>query len=66
MRIINVRAASVPVRRRMIVGIPGATRGVNGPWALQLLRNSGVETHLVMSWTVELSFARESRSLKIF
>ena len=64
MRIINVRAASVPVRRWMIVGITDASGGVKRLRALQLLRNFGVETHLVMSRTVELTFAREPRFLK--
>jgi 4-hydroxy-3-polyprenylbenzoate decarboxylase len=48
----------------MIVGIPDASGGVERLRALQLLRNSGVETHLTMSRTVELTFAREPRFLK--
>jgi 3-polyprenyl-4-hydroxybenzoate decarboxylase len=48
----------------MIVGIPGASGGVKRLRALQLLRNSGVETYLTISRTVELTFAREPRFLK--
>lgn len=48
----------------MIVGITDASGGVKRLRALQLLRNSGVETHLVISRTVELTFAPEPRFLK--
>lgn len=48
----------------MIVGIPDASGGVERLRALQLLRNSGVETYLTISRTVELTFAREPRFLK--
>lgn len=59
-----MRAASVPARCWMIVGIPDASGGVERLRALQLLRNSGVETYLTISRTVELTFAREPRFLK--
>ena len=52
--------ATVPVQRRLIVGISGASGVVYGLRVLQLLRNSGVETHLVMSKTAELTFAYET------
>ncbi|HEY0331383.1 MAG TPA: UbiX family flavin prenyltransferase [Rhodopseudomonas sp.] len=51
-------------RRRLIVGISGASGVIYGVRLLQLLRNAGVETHLVMSKTAEITFAYETR-LKI-
>jgi len=54
----------VPAQRRLIVGISGASGVVYGVRVLQLLRNAGVETHLVMSKTAELTFAYET-TLKI-
>ena len=54
----------VPPQRRLIVGISGASGVVYGLRLLQLLRNAGVETHLVMSKTAELTFAYET-TLKI-
>jgi 4-hydroxy-3-polyprenylbenzoate decarboxylase len=54
----------VPAQRRLIVGISGASGVVYGVRVLQLLRNAGVETRLVMSKTAELTFAYET-SLKI-
>ena len=54
----------VPSQRRLIVGISGASGVVYGLRLLQLLRNAGVETHLVMSKTAELTFAYET-TLKI-
>ncbi len=53
-----------PSQRRIIVGISGASGVVYGVRLLQLLRNAGVETHLVMSKTAEVTFAYET-SLKI-
>lgn len=50
--------------RRMIIGISGASGVTYGVRLLQLLRNAGVETHLVMSKTAELTFAYET-DLKI-
>src|ERR1700732_4623023 len=54
----------VPAQRRLIVGISGASGVVYGVRLLQLLRNAGVETHLVMSKTAEITFAYET-NLKI-
>ena len=47
-------------QRRLIVGISGASGVVYGLRTLQLLRNAGVETHLVMSKTSEITFAHET------
>src|ERR1700676_2550000 len=52
--------ATVPAQRRLIVGISGASGVIYGLRVLQLLRNSGVENHLVMSKTAELTFAYET------
>ena len=46
--------------RRLIVGISGASGVTYGVRLLQLLRNAGVETHLVMSKTAEITFAYET------
>jgi 4-hydroxy-3-polyprenylbenzoate decarboxylase len=50
--------------KRMIIGISGASGVTYGVRLLRLLRNAGVETHLVMSKTAELTFAYET-DLKI-
>ncbi len=50
--------------KRMIIGISGASGVTYGVRLLQLMRNAGVETHLVMSKTAELTFAYET-DLKI-
>ena len=49
---------------RLIIGISGASGVVYGYRALQLLRNAGVETHLVMTRTAELTLAYET-TLKV-
>jgi flavin prenyltransferase len=54
----------LPSDRRLIVGISGASGVVYGVRLLQLLRNAGVETHLVMTKTAEVTFAYES-ALKV-
>jgi 4-hydroxy-3-polyprenylbenzoate decarboxylase len=51
-------------RRRLVIGISGASGVIYGVRLLQLLRNAGVETHLVMSKTAEITFAYET-NLKI-
>src|ERR1700726_1223180 len=53
-----------PSQRRLIVGISGASGVTYGVRLLQLLRNAGVETHLVISKTAEITFAYET-TLKI-
>jgi 4-hydroxy-3-polyprenylbenzoate decarboxylase len=49
---------------RLIIGISGASGVVYGVRLLQLLRNAGIETHLVMSKAAEQTFAYET-DLKI-
>jgi hypothetical protein len=51
-------------QRRLVVGISGASGVTYSVRLLQLLRNAGVETHLVMSRTAEITFAYET-NLKI-
>jgi 4-hydroxy-3-polyprenylbenzoate decarboxylase len=46
--------------RKIIVGISGASGIVLGLRALQMLRAAGVETHLVMSKSAELTLHHES------
>ena len=46
-------------RDRLVIGISGASGIAYGVRALQLLRNAGVETHLVMSRTAEVTSAYE-------
>lgn len=55
---------SLPSDRRLVIGISGASGVIYGVRLLQLLRNAGVETHLVMTKTAEVTFAYES-ALKI-
>lgn len=45
---------------RLIVGISGASGSIYGIRALELLRKVGVETHLVMSKSAEVTLAYES------
>ncbi len=47
-------------RQRMIVGITGATGTVYGVRMLQLLRTTGIETHLVVSSAGEMTRAHET------
>jgi 4-hydroxy-3-polyprenylbenzoate decarboxylase len=51
---------SIPAQQRLIVGISGASGVIYGLRVLQLLRNAGIETHLVMSKTAELTFTYET------
>jgi flavin prenyltransferase len=55
---------SLPSDRRLVVGISGASGVVYGVRLLQVLRNAGVQTHLVMTKTAEVTLAYES-TLKI-
>lgn len=50
--------------KRLVIGISGASGVIYGVRLLQLLRNSGIETHLVMSQTAEVTLAHET-SLKV-
>jgi 4-hydroxy-3-polyprenylbenzoate decarboxylase len=45
--------------RRLIIGISGASGVVYGMRALELLQNSGIETHLVVSKSAELTMSYE-------
>lgn len=54
-----VNADSMP-RRRMIVGISGASGVVYGIRLLGMLRTLGVETHLVMTRAAEMTLAYET------
>ena len=53
-------ARSGPPGRRLIVGISGASGVIYGVRALEMLREAGVETHLVMSKSAELTLAYET------
>ena len=46
--------------RRLIVGISGASGVIYGVRVLELLRGAGIETHLVMSKSAELTLAYET------
>ncbi|MCF8480971.1 MAG: UbiX family flavin prenyltransferase [Rhodospirillum sp.] len=46
--------------RRLIVGISGASGAVYGIRALEILRDAGIETHLVMSKAAELTLTLET------
>jgi 4-hydroxy-3-polyprenylbenzoate decarboxylase len=46
--------------RRLVVGISGASGVVYGVRALELLRRTGIETHLVMSKSAEMTLAYET------
>ncbi len=47
--------------RRLIVGISGASGVVYGVRVLEVLRGSGIETHLVMSRSAEMTLAYETK-----
>jgi len=51
-------------QNRLVVGISGASGVIYGVRLLQALRELGVETHLVMSRTAEITLAHET-SLKV-
>jgi 4-hydroxy-3-polyprenylbenzoate decarboxylase len=46
--------------RRLIIGISGASGVIYSVRLLELLRNAGVETHLVLTKTAEVTFAHET------
>ena len=46
--------------RRLIVGISGASGAIYGVRALELLRKTDIETHLVMSKSAEMTLAYET------
>lgn len=45
--------------RRLVVGISGASGAIYGVRILQLLRDAGIETHLVISKSAEVTIAHE-------
>ena len=47
--------------RRLLVGITGASGSVYGVRLLELLKGSGIETHLIMSRAAQLTLATETR-----
>src|SRR6201986_4497489 len=47
-------------KQRLIVGISGASGVIYGVRILELLRDTGIETHLVMSKSAEMTLAYES------
>ena len=51
-------------RKRLIVGISGASGVIYGVKALEVLKATGIETHLVMSKSAEITLAYET-SLKV-
>jgi 4-hydroxy-3-polyprenylbenzoate decarboxylase len=51
-------------RRRLIVGITGATGTIYGVRVLQLLRAAGVETHLIVTQAGEMTRAHETSLTK--
>jgi 4-hydroxy-3-polyprenylbenzoate decarboxylase len=52
------KAAATP--RRLIVGISGASGAIYGVRLLQVLKGSGIETHLVMSDSARLTLTSET------
>jgi 4-hydroxy-3-polyprenylbenzoate decarboxylase len=60
MRNAVVDGAAPAPRERMVVGISGASGVVYGLTALRLLRELGVETHVVMSRAAQVTLAHES------
>jgi flavin prenyltransferase len=55
---------NVSDRRRMIVGISGASGVIYGIRALEVLRELGYETHLVMTKSAQITMAHET-SIKV-
>jgi flavin prenyltransferase len=53
-------AAATHSPHRIIIGISGASGVVYGVRTLELLRNTGIETHLVMSKSAEMTLAYET------
>jgi flavin prenyltransferase len=49
-----------PAQRRLIVGISGASGVIYGVRLLELLKDSEIETHLVMSRTAQVTLAAET------
>jgi 4-hydroxy-3-polyprenylbenzoate decarboxylase len=56
----NPGSAEAGSPRRLIIGISGASGVIYGVRALQILQNSAVETHLVISKSAEMTLAYET------
>nr|WP_309486562.1 UbiX family flavin prenyltransferase [Ancylobacter mangrovi] len=54
-------SAGAPGPRRLIVGISGASGAIYGVSALEMLRGLGIETHLVMTRSAQITLAHETR-----
>jgi 4-hydroxy-3-polyprenylbenzoate decarboxylase len=54
------RRGQADSKRRLVVGISGASGAIYGVRVLEILKNSGVETHLVMSRSAEMTLAYET------
>ncbi|YBV94446.1 UbiX family flavin prenyltransferase (plasmid) [Phyllobacteriaceae bacterium JZ32] len=54
------KVATCAARRRIIIGISGASGVIYGIRLLELLRDAPVETHLVMSRAAEITIAHET------
>ena len=52
---------SSPSPRRIVVGISGASGVIYGVRVLEVLAEAGIETHLVMSHSAEVTLAHETR-----
>jgi 4-hydroxy-3-polyprenylbenzoate decarboxylase len=57
----SVKKTSTSADNRLIVGISGASGIVYGIRMLEVLRDAGVETHLVMSKSAEVTLAYETK-----
>jgi flavin prenyltransferase len=49
------------MKKKIIIGISGASGAIYGVRALQLLKDNGVETHLVITKAAELTLANENQ-----
>jgi len=54
------RRASAEQPRRLVIGISGASGAIYGVRMLEILKGSGIETHLVMSRSAEMTLAYET------
>jgi 4-hydroxy-3-polyprenylbenzoate decarboxylase len=52
--------AMQPLQKRLIVGMSGASGAVYGVRLLEVLKNSGIQTHLVMSKAARITLAAET------
>jgi flavin prenyltransferase len=54
------RRAPAEQPRRLVIGISGASGAIYGVRMLEILKGSGIETHLVMSRSAEMTLAYET------